>query len=43
METVRLLLDAGADSRLRNSDGRTPGEIAEELGHATVAELLRQA
>jgi ankyrin repeat protein len=43
IETVRLLLDAGADSRLRNSDGRTPGEIAEELGHATVAELLRQA
>jgi ankyrin repeat protein len=43
METVRLLLDAGADPALRNSEGRMPGEIAAECGHAELAELLRPA
>jgi len=43
VETVRLLLNAGADSSQANGDGRTPAEVAAEHGHAAVAELLQPA
>ena len=36
IEVVKLLLDAGADPKLRDGDGKT-GELA---GHASIVEVL---
>jgi ankyrin repeat protein len=43
METVGLLLDAGADAALRNDQGKTPLEIAADSAHPGVVELLQRA
>jgi ankyrin repeat protein len=42
-EIVRLLLDHGANPHLSNGDGKTPLDLATELGHVEVAEMLRSA
>ena len=39
-DTVRRLLDAGADRCRRDAAGRTPGDYAEEKGHGRLAALL---
>lgn len=39
--TVRILLDSGADTMLRDAKGRTAGDIADAAGHADVASVLR--
>ena len=43
VETVRLLLDAGADPRLPDEEGVPPAVHAERRGHAALADLLRSA
>jgi uncharacterized protein len=40
---VRLLLKHGADPGARDSDGRTPGDLAREHGHEEVTALLERA
>jgi ankyrin repeat protein len=42
VETVRLLLEAGANPRLRTriDDYETPRELAEKAGHSEIAALL---
>ncbi len=40
-EVVRILLGHGANRSLADGDGKTPVELALELGHDGVAELLR--
>jgi ankyrin repeat protein len=40
-EVVRLLLDSGADAKVRSPAGRSLYEIALEKGHEEVAELLK--
>ncbi|KAI9784927.1 MAG: hypothetical protein M1816_000563 [Peltula sp. TS41687] len=42
METVRLLLERGADGRTKDSKMRTPGEVALEKGHKELADMLRR-
>ena len=39
-DTVQLLLDRGADPRLRDDRGKSALDIARETGHADVVELL---
>lgn len=39
--TLRALLAAGADRRIRNHDGRTPLEQARHYGHTAIAAALR--
>jgi ankyrin repeat protein len=38
---VRLLLDHGANPLLTNGDGKTPLDMATELGHVAIVELLQ--
>jgi uncharacterized protein len=40
---VDLLLKYGANPNAKNDDGRTPDEVADEKGHADIAERLRAA
>lgn len=40
-ESVQLLLDKGADPELRDDEGRSALSIAESMGNADVAKLLR--
>ena len=40
-EVVRLLLDAGADPNIRDSEGRTALQNAERLGFTEIAALIR--
>jgi len=40
VESVRVLLDQGADAAVRGPDGRSLCELAEEQGHEQIAELL---
>jgi ankyrin repeat protein len=40
VELTQFLLDQGANRAARNSDGKTPADIARERGHNDVAELL---
>uniref|UniRef100_A0ABD2WMX4 ArfGAP with SH3 domain, ANK repeat and PH domain-containing protein n=1 Tax=Trichogramma kaykai TaxID=54128 RepID=A0ABD2WMX4_9HYME len=42
-EAMKLLLKSGADPMLRNKQGKTPLEIAQEMGHHTCQELLNHA
>ncbi|XP_058805026.1 arfGAP with SH3 domain, ANK repeat and PH domain-containing protein [Phymastichus coffea] len=42
-EAMKLLLRAGADPSLRNKQGKTPLDIAQEVGHHTCQELLNHA
>ena len=39
-DVARLLLDAGAEADARNTEGRTPGDLAREAGHAALADAL---
>lgn len=39
-ETVRALLDAGADPSLRNSNGQTPADVARLANHPELAAML---
>lgn len=39
--TLKALLDAGADRRIRNSDGRTPLQQARHYRHARIADALK--
>lgn len=41
LEEVRRLLDAGADPRIANRDGKTPLQAAALLGFTHIEELLR--
>jgi ankyrin repeat protein len=41
-ETVRLLLERGADATLRSPDDRSLSAIAQESGHEQIAGLLKQ-
>lgn len=41
--TVRLLLARGADPGATDAEGRTPADLARELGHDTLARLLARA
>ena len=41
-EAVRLLLDRGADTSVRDSDGRSLVELARHRQHPAIAELLEQ-
>lgn len=43
VECMKLLLRSGADANLRNSQNKTPMDIAHELGHNTCQELLQNA
>jgi len=43
VEIVRLLLEHGADLRARDSDGRTPSELALQYGKLEIVELLSQS
>jgi ankyrin repeat protein len=42
-EIVSILLGLGANPSLTNGDGKTPLDLAVELGHAAASELLRAA
>jgi len=39
-DVARLLLDAGAEADARNTEGRTPGDLARAAGHAALADAL---
>ena len=39
-ETVRLLLQHGADASLSDDRGKTAAQMAREAGHAKVADML---
>ena len=41
-ETVRLLIDHGADAAIRSPDDRSLHEIAQERGHELIAGLLME-
>jgi hypothetical protein len=43
IESVRLLLERGADPSLKDDRGKTAADIAAEQGHQAVAQLLRDA
>ncbi|XP_017775040.1 PREDICTED: arf-GAP with SH3 domain, ANK repeat and PH domain-containing protein 2 isoform X2 [Nicrophorus vespilloides] len=42
-ECMKLLLRCGADTTIRNSQDKTPMDIAQEMGHRTCQELLQNA
>jgi ankyrin repeat protein len=37
---VRILLDYGADPKLKNDHGQTAPDIALEAGHGSIADML---
>jgi ankyrin repeat protein len=39
---VRFLLERDADHTLRSPEGRTLFEIAQQKGHQTIADMLRE-
>lgn len=41
VECMKLLLRSGADTSLRNSQDKTPMDIAQDLGHHSCVELVR--
>jgi len=42
VDSVRTLLDQGADGTVRSPDGRSVYELAQEKGHEEITELLKQ-
>ncbi|XP_026469007.1 arfGAP with SH3 domain, ANK repeat and PH domain-containing protein-like [Ctenocephalides felis] len=42
-ECIKLLLRSGADATLKDSKGRTPADVANEMGHHVCKELLEHA
>ncbi len=43
LEAIKLLLKAGADPNREDSDGLTPLDRAEDMGHDAIAKALKQA
>lgn len=43
LEVVKFLLDNGANPSLLNGDGKSPVQLAIELGHVAAAEIIRSA
>ena len=43
VEVVQLLLEAGADTTIRNGAGKTAKDFAQAAGHGEVAAILRRA
>ena len=43
LETVRLLLERGADPNAANQTGLTPLKLAQQKGMSEIAEALKQA
>lgn len=41
VESMKLLLRSGTSTTIRNSQNKTPMDIAQELGHHTCIELVR--
>ena len=41
LEVVNFLLSQGADTAIKNGDGKTPLNLAEELNHAWIIDVLR--
>jgi hypothetical protein len=41
-QMVRFLLERDADHTLRSPEGRTLFEIAQQKGHQTIADMLRE-
>jgi ankyrin repeat protein len=39
-ELIQVLIDAGADIKAKNNEGKTPADIAREQGNLLVAEFL---
>lgn len=39
-DIIRIILDEGADRRARNASGKTPGDLALEMGNTAVAALV---
>lgn len=42
VENVRALLHAGANPQLRDAAGRTAEQLAQQLGHTPLVELIRR-
>jgi ankyrin repeat protein len=42
-ETVRLLLEKGADAYVKDMDGRTAMTVAGKEGHGDIVQLLQKA
>ncbi len=42
-DTVNLLIAMGANAQVKNNSGRTPGDVARDAGHTTVAHTLDTA
>jgi ankyrin repeat protein len=40
---VKVLLERGANARMKDDRGKTAADIAAEQGHQAVAEVLRDA
>lgn len=40
LDTVQLLVEAGADPQAEDREGRSPGDVARQNGHADVAAFL---
>ena len=41
-DEVKQLLSRGADVKIRDNDGKTPLQLAEDEGHADIVALLKQ-
>uniref|UniRef100_A0A3P9LH69 Cyclin-dependent kinase inhibitor 2A/B (p15, inhibits CDK4) n=1 Tax=Oryzias latipes TaxID=8090 RepID=A0A3P9LH69_ORYLA len=42
LDTVQLLVEAGADPQAEDREGRSPGDVARQNGHADVAAFLQR-
>ena len=42
-ETVRILLQAGADPKVKDMTGKNAADIAESKGHSTIVAMLKKA
>jgi ankyrin repeat protein len=42
IDTIKALIDAGADPTTKNTDGKTPADFAHQKGHSTIAAFIEQ-